>query len=408
MNSSTGRTPTLGGVLLALLFLVAPITALAGDAVLPPLKTITTIASTVPANGDVNPYGVAQVQRTTGNLRAGHILVSNFNNIGNFQGAGSTIVDVAPAGTPPSVFAALNPHGVDNPVSLPGGLSCPGGVGLTTALVVLDEGWVIVGSLPTVTSAKGTMFTGSGCLIVLDSLGKPVETFYGSLINGPWDMTAFESGHEAKLFVTNVLNGTVEAGGTVVNRGTVTRLNLKVPPGAMPMLESITVIGSGFPERTDPSALVIGPTGVGIRAGCGDDRDDCGDHDNGDHDNGEHDGSVLYVADTLGNRVTVIDRPLSRTSSAGTGRTLSSGGSLNGPLGLVVTPGGHVLTVNSGDGFITEISPHGVQLAKKQLDDTPVPGSPPGAGTLFGLAFDPTAGVYFVDDGSNTLNLLHH
>ena len=207
--------------------------------------------------------------------------------------------------------------------------------------------------------------------------------------------------------MTNVLNGTVEAGGTVVNRGTVTRLNLKVPPGAMPMLESITVIGSGFPERTDPSALVIGPTGVGIRAGCGDDRDDCGDHDNGDHDNGEHDGSVLYVADTLGNRVTVIDRPLSRTSSAGTGRTLSSGGSLNGPLGLVVTPGGHVLTVNSGDGFITEISPHGVQLAKKQLDDTPVPGSPPGAGTLFGLAFDPTAGVYFVDDGSNTLNLLH-
>jgi hypothetical protein len=88
----------------------------------------------------------------------------------------------------------------------------------------------------------------------------------------------------------------------------------------------------------------------------------------------------LYVADTLGNRVTMIDHALSRTSSAGTGRTLSAGGSLNGPLGLVVTPGGHVLTVNSGDGFITEISPHGVQVAKKQLDNTPVPGSPPGAG----------------------------
>jgi hypothetical protein len=67
-----------------------------------------------------------------------------------------------------------------------------------------------------------------------------------------------------------------------------------------------------------------------------------------------------------------------------------------------------VLTVNSSDGFITEISPHGVQVAKRQLDNTPVPGSLPGAGTLFGLAFDPAAGVYFVDDGSNTLNLLHH
>jgi hypothetical protein len=178
----------------------------------------------------------------------------------------------------------------------------------------------------------------------------------------------------------------------------------------MPALESITIIGSGFPERTDPSALVIGPTGVGLRADCDDDRDDCPadrDHDSGDHE-GDHDSSVLYVADTLGNRVTVIDRALSRTSSVGTGRTLSSGGSLNGPLGLVVTPGGHVLTVNSADGFITEISPRGVQVAKKQLDNTPVMGSLPGAGTLFGLAFDPTAGVYFVDDGSNTLNLLHH
>ena len=40
------------------------------------------------------------------------------------------------------------------------------------------------------------MFTGPGCLIVLDSLGTPVETFYGSLINGPWDMTAFDGEHE--------------------------------------------------------------------------------------------------------------------------------------------------------------------------------------------------------------------
>jgi hypothetical protein len=33
----------------------------------------------------------------------------------------------------------------------------------------------------------------------------------------------------------------------------------------------------------------------------------------------------------------------------------------------VLTPSGTVLTVNSGDGFITEISPHGAQLARKQL-----------------------------------------
>jgi len=202
-----------------------------------------------------------------------------------------------------------------------------------------------------------------------------------------------------------VLNGIVAASGAVVRAGTVTRLDLKVSAVTMPALQSITIIGSGFPERTDPAALVIGPTGVGVRASCEGDRDDCADRGDSAEDRDQHDSSLLYVADTVGNRVAVIDGALTRTTTAGTGRTLSSGGSLNGPLGLVVTPSGTVLTVNSGDGFITEISPHGTQLAKKQLDNT---GSPPGAGALFGLAFDPAAGVYFVDDASNTLNLLHH
>jgi DNA-binding beta-propeller fold protein YncE len=217
-------------------------------------------------------------------------------------------------------------------------------------------------------------------------------------------MTAFDGEQEAKLFVTNVLNGTVAAGGRVVHGGTVTRLNLKVSAAKMPALESITIIGSGFAERTDPAALVIGPTGVGLRASCASDPDDC-NHDRDQGDSDDRDSSLLYVADTLGNRITVIDHALSRTASEGTGKTLTSGGSLNGPLGLAVTPAGHILTVNSADGFITEVSPHGAQLAKAQLDGS---GSPPGAGALFGLAFDPEKGVYFVDDAVNTLNLLHH
>jgi len=399
MNVFIKQTCKLSGVLVGLLLLVLGSAAVAEDdqPVLPGLTKIKTVASTVPANGDVNPYGVAQVKRTIGNLRAGHILISNFNNSGNFQGTGTTIVQVAPDGSV-GLFATLDAAHLPD--------SCPGGVGLTTALVVLKQGWVIVGSLPT--ANQGTTFTGPGCLIVLDSLGQPRETFYGSLINGPWDMTAFDGDHEANLFVTNVLNGTVAAGGAVVRHGTVTRLNLKVSAGAPPELQSITVIGSGFPEHTDPAALVIGPTGVGLRASCAGDRDDCAE-DSDHNEDGEHnDSSLLYVADTVSNRIAVIDRALTRTTSAGIGRTLSSGGSLNGPLGLVVTPSGTVLTVNSSDGFITEISPHGKQVAKMQLDNTPVPGSLPGAGTLFGLTFDPAAGVYFVDDGSNTLNLLHH
>src|SRR5580700_4564924 len=386
MKAHTREAARLACTSLALSMLLSATAAFAADeqALLPPLKTISTIASTVPGNGDVNPYGMAQVRRTVGNLRAGHILISNFNDSTNLQGTGTTIVDVAPDGHV-SLFATLNA------TTLPG--PCPGGVGLTTALVVLEQGWVIVGSLPT---SDGTSATAQpGCLNVLDSLGNAVETFYGSLINGPWDMTAFDGEHEAKLFVTNVLNGTLAAGGAVVNGGTVTRLNLKVSASTMPVLESITVIAAGFPQRTDPAALVIGPTGVALRTGCAAEGYDCGEH-------GE--GALLYVADTLNNRIALIDHALGRTTSAGSGRTLSAGGSLNAPLGLIVTPRGELLTVNGADGFITEIAPDGVQVAKRLLDNN---GSPPGGGALFGLLFDPERGVYFVDDDSNTVNLLH-
>jgi hypothetical protein len=329
--------------------------------------TVATVASTVPGNGDVNPYGVAVVQRSQGKLVAGDVLISNFNNSANEQGTGTTIVQVAPSGAV-SQFA-----GISDP-------SCPGGVGLTTALVALRSGWVIVGSLPTTDGTSAT--AKAGCLIVLNSQGKVAETFSGGGINGPWDMTALDFGSSADLFVTNVLNGTVAAGGQVVNGGTVLRLTLAITPGYAPKLVATTKIGSGFAERTDPAALVIGPTGDGLAP----------------------DGT-LYVADTLNNRVAAIGNAVHRSGSAGTGRTVSAGGALNGPLGLAIAPNGDILTVNSGDGNLVETTPGGVQAAIKTLDTS---GSPPGAGALFGLAVKPCdKGVYFVDDATNTLNLLH-
>jgi len=64
-----------------------------------------------------------------------------------------------------------------------------------------------------------------------------------------------------------------------------------------------------------------------------------------------------------------------------------------------------VLSVNAADGQIVETTPAGAQVATKTLDST---GTSPGSGTLFGLALTPDRmGVYFVDDGSNTLNILH-
>jgi sugar lactone lactonase YvrE len=181
------------------------------------------------------------------------------------------------------------------------------------------------------------------------------------------------------LFVTNVLNGTVAAAGGVVNRGTVVRVDLGFF-GSQPLVLDETVIGSGFPERTDPSALVIGPTGVGIGPS-----------------------GKLYVADTLSNRIAAIDNPFFRFSSAGTGKTISTGGALNGPLGLAMAPNGDIVTTNGGDGNAVETTPSGTQVAVVNADDTGA-----GAGTLFGLAVAPGGkGLYLVNDGNNMLDLLH-
>jgi len=376
------------GILSSVFFLSTPKVTRADDegSVLKGLKAIHTLASTVPTNGDVNPYGVFEVKSSVGNLTAGHILVSNFNAASNLQGTGTTIVDIAPDGS-------MSPFAQIDAKTLPG--TCTGGVGLTTALVVLRTGWVIVGSLPT---TDGTAATAqAGCLIVLNSEGKPVETFFGSLINGPWDMNVEDGNPVAKLFVTNVLNGTVAANGKVVRTGTVLRINLNVSEAHMPSIESMTVIGSGFSSRTDPAALVIGPTGVALSASCSSaDEDDCPKGSEGSQ-------RALYVADSLNNRIALIPDAANRTTSAGVGITLSSGGSVNDPLGLTVAPGGHILTVNGADGFVTEITPRGQQIAKTLLDNS---GMPPGSGALFGLIFDADLGLVFVDDATNTLNVL--
>jgi hypothetical protein len=334
-------------------------------------QRISVVASTVPANGDVNPYGIARIAQSSGSLLKGNILISNFNNSANLQGTGTTIVQIAPDGTS-SLFAQIDPNNVPGP--------CPGGIGLTTALAVLRTGWVIVGSLPTSDGSAAT--AQAGCLLVLDNHGNVAETFYGSLINGPWDMTAWDAGSSAALFVTNVLNGTVAAGGTVVNKGTVVRLTLDIKSGKAPILQSITVIGSGFPERTDPAALVIGPTGLGL----------------------DPDADVLYVADSLNNRVAAISHPVFRDNTAGIGATVSQGGSLNDPLGLTVAANGNILTVNGNNGLLVETTPGGNQIHSALLDNT---GNPPGAGALFGLIDVRGVGIYYVDDAINTLNLFH-
>jgi len=79
--------------------------------------------------------------------------------------------------------------------------------------------------------------------------------------------------------------------------------------------------------------------------------------------------------------------------------TLSSGGWLNAPLGLLPAPNGDVIVMNANDGNAVEISPQGHQVAKTTL-------IPKGAGDLFAAAIAPGGhGLLFVNDGTNALDI---
>lgn len=324
-----------------------------------PEQTISTVAS----NGDLNPYGVAFVPQdlqTGGVLGVGNILVSNFNDSANVQATGSTIVQIGPNGQQ-STFFQGSP-----------------GLGLTTALGVLPQGFVIVGSAPAVTLPDGTKTVSNGGLIILDSNGNEVmELTDSALLQGPWDLTIdnVDATH-ADVFVSNVLSGTV------------TRIDLKIPNGGTPQVESETQIASGYGHRTDPNALVVGPTGLAFDAKT----------------------DTLYVASTGDNTIYAIENAAVTNTDQGKGKVVVIDPQhLHGPLGLVLAPNGDLIASN-GDAVnanpnqpneLVEYTPQGTFVGQFQIDN----GAP---GAAFGLAVQQIgnqARFAAVDDNTNTVDV---
>jgi hypothetical protein len=257
-------------------------------------------SSTIPANGDINPYGVAFVPEgfpRGGDLSAGDVLVSNFNNLNNSQGTGTTIIrlpargPIAPPGEAITFFAS--------PLA-----------GLSTALGVLRRGFVVVGNVPTTDGTVATI--SAGALQVLDRHGKVVATWTDSvLLDGPWDLTIDDHDAWARIFVSNVLNGTV------------VRLDVAVSDKSV-TVEKKTLIASGYMHVPNAAALVLGPTGLAFDPGS--DR--------------------LFVASTADNAIYVVSDAARRTRTAGTGEVVFSSSRLRGPLALRFAPNGNLLTAN--------------------------------------------------------------
>jgi hypothetical protein len=317
--------------------------------------------STIPSNGDVNPYGVFFVPKNVpagGILKPGDILVSNFNNAQNLQGTGRTILRVDKAGNPSTYFT-----------------SAAGSAGLTAAIGVLSDGAVLIGNLPTADGTAATVQPGTLSVVFN---GSSIGTF-GTIetVNGPWGMAVYDTGNgvsgTAKVFLSNVLSGTVSRFDIVYSAGGI---------GA-----TVVVLATGFTHRVDVAALVLGPSGLAYDS--------------------VHD--TLYVASSADNAVYQISKAAASQGTVAATLLFQDLTHLHGPLDLSILPNGHLLIANS-DGSnvdpnqpseLVEYTTTGQFLGQKPID--------PNNGGAFGLATSNIGWGTFrlaaVDDDTNTLNI---
>src|SRR5215469_8574209 len=359
----TSRRPTLVGISSLLLLLFVQHTlgqTIKHQPIIPNLPATPTFSpSTVPSNGDVNPYGVAFIPHNFvagGAVHPGDIIVSNFNDSSNTQGTGTTIVRITPDAQT-TLFFQGQP-----------------GLGFTTALGAVRRGFVFVGSVPTTDGTCNTI--GQTSLLIIDRNGNLVTTLTDPvLLNGPWDLTIHDQGELAQVFVSNVLSGTV------------TRIDLRVPQNGDPVVERMTQIASGFGTACNAAAVVVGPTGLAYDAAK----------------------DTLYVASTSDNEIFAVPHARKTQSDQGTGALIYQDDThLHGPLALALAPNGDLITAN-GDAINTDSS------QPSELVEFTVAGQfvgqfsvDPGLGAAFGLAIDVSGNkerFAAVDDATNVLDI---
>jgi len=325
------------------------------------------VSCTIPANGDLNPYGVVFVPKdfpSGGKIAPGDVLVANFNNLNNLQGLGVTIIKLTPSGG--AVAPLVSPGQAGSATTF----FTSSRQGLTTALGVLSKGFVVVGNLP---STDGTFKTiGQGSLQVIDRNGKLVRTLMDAqFLGSPWDLTINDEGATAQVFVSNVVTGTVD------------RIDLSVGQNDVAIV-SQNEIAANYAHQGNPAAFVLGPTGLAF----------------------DKKANTLYVASTMDNAIFAVSAAQMRTSPVDKGDLVFQDPHLRGPLGLAFAPNGDLITANgdavNGDpthpSEIVEFTKAGKFVGESNIDS--------GQGGAFGIAV--SASLFAaVDDVPNSVTVFN-
>lgn len=316
------------------------------------LNTIVTIGSTVDAGsgagaGDNNPYGLTIAPTTAGLETAGDLIVCNFNNAANTQGAGTTIEDLkpTPGATPTRIAQSSSLAGCD-------------------ALAINSSNGAIWAADYTANNNP-----------IISASGSTVTTLSQNAWHGPWGQ-AFNSafgGHPA-FFATNATNGTV--------------VRINIMPG--PTFSFDTIL-SGLTYNNGAPGSILAPAGLSYNSST----DTLYVVDSNAN-------RVIAIA----NATTAPANMYAATGSSFNTPNVTavySGAPLAAPISSALLGNGDLVVGNTTNNLLVEINPSsGTMVATKSVDSG-------AAGAIFGIAATVTQGqqyIYFNDDNTNTVDRL--
>lgn len=324
----------------------------------------TNVGSLSAPNGDNNPYGIAVVPLTSGNLTAGNILVADFSNAAGTAGAGTTIMQINPTTGVSSVFYQ--------------GTASSGPVGI--AINPVNDGvWIgDYGSMADGSAANDLLINAKGVLVATFN---NTTTAGAAAFNGVWGQAVSKANGAVSFYWGNAGNATTGTGGGDVWR-------LTPHPGGtsngQPVNSTYAQIAAG--QSATPAggsaANAVGPQGMAFDASTG----------------------VLYETNDASNTLYAIANAATASDPVPP-TVVYQGGALVNPQNVVIDPqNGNLLVVNGGNNKIVEITPAGHVVATRNLaPDQPV-------GALFGLATSTDAAgnlvLYYVNDNENSLHSL--
>lgn len=331
------------------------------------------LGSAVAANGDANPYGIAVVPQTMGNLVAGNLLVADFNNPAGTAGGGMSIVQVDPTTRTSTTFVS--------------GLPVSGPVGI--AINPVNDGvWVGDFGATGGTSSNDLLILPTGVVKATfdtSTTASPVTSGDQPTFGGVWGQGVSQTSAGISFYYGTTGSGVTGAGG-----GEVWRLDphpTATTSNGQPVNSAYVEIASGLGDNATSMALPVtaanaaGPQGFAY-----------------DSSNG-----TLYVSDDANNTIYALPGAATATAPVAP-MVVARGGAIDTPENLAIDPAsGDLIVANAGNNTVVALDPTtGNVMWSRSLDR----GAP---GALFGIAVvagTSSSTLYYDDDYTNALYAL--